>query len=118
MGEIIEPDHSGFDSTDDKGSKAAAKRKAKRQKAKEREKEKRRLEKLEIAVQKAKEESNSRCGACGEGILGCGFEKYGVNFAVLLALEVVPYLHNVNYVHLPNLLSSILTAVCSLVVGF
>jgi hypothetical protein len=85
--EIIEPVHE-FDSNDnDKDSKAAAKRKAKRQKAKEREKEKRRLEKLEIerkereiAVQKAKEESNSRCGACGEGILGCGFEKYGVNF--------------------------------------
>ena len=85
--ELIEPDHSGFDSTDDKGSKAVAKRKAKRQKAKEREKEKKRLEKLEmerneraVATQKAKEESKSRCGACGEGILGCGFEKYGVNF--------------------------------------
>jgi hypothetical protein len=85
--EIIEPVHE-FDSNDnDKDSKAAAKRKAKRQKAKEREKEKKRLEKLEIerkkrelAVQKAKEESKSKCGACGEGILGRGFEKYGVNF--------------------------------------
>jgi hypothetical protein len=85
--EIIEPVQE-FDSNDnDKDSKTAAKRKAKRQKAKEREKEKKRLEKLErerkereLAVQKAKEESKSKCGACGEGILGCGFEKYGVIF--------------------------------------
>ena len=66
----------------EKAEKTAAKKKAKRQKAKERVKEKKRLEKLESekrcraqALQKEKENSMKKCGACGEGVLGSGFEK-------------------------------------------
>lgn len=69
-------------SAEEKEAKAAAKKKAKRQKAKERAKEKKRLEKVEqekkeraLALQRKKESSANKCGACGEGILGCGFEK-------------------------------------------
>lgn len=72
---------------EEKAAKAAAKKKAKRQKAKERDKEKKRIEKLEsekkeraLAIQKEKENSAVKCGACGQGILGRGFEKYGRNF--------------------------------------
>lgn len=67
---------------EEKEAKAAAKRKLKRQKAKERAKEKKRLERIEaekkekaLKLEKKKEESKKRCGACGEGILGSGFEK-------------------------------------------
>jgi hypothetical protein len=93
---IKEPDHrdgSGFASHDagssaeDKDAKAAAKKKAGRRKAKEREREKKRLEKSEIdkneraeALLREKEASANKCGACGVGILGCGFEKFGFNF--------------------------------------
>lgn len=71
----------------EKAAKAAAKKKAKRQKAKERAKEKKRLESLEreekervLALQKQKESSAVKCGACDDGVLGCGFEKFGVTF--------------------------------------
>ena len=67
---------------EEKAAKAAAKKKAKRQKAKERAKEKKQLEKVEaakkektLALQREKEKSALKCGACGVGILGCGFEK-------------------------------------------
>jgi len=67
--------------------KAAAKKAAKRQKAKERAKEKKWLERIEqckrereLALQKEKENSALKCGACGDGILDCGFEKFGVKF--------------------------------------
>jgi hypothetical protein len=93
---ITEPDHrdgSEFASHDagssaeDRDAKAAAKKKAKRRKAKERESARKRLEKSEIdkkeraeALLREKEASANKCGACGVGILGCGFEKFGVNF--------------------------------------
>jgi hypothetical protein len=67
--------------------KLAAKKRAKRQKAKEKAKEKKLLERLEnekmeraLAIQKKKEESATKCGACGDGVLGCGFEKFGTKF--------------------------------------
>ncbi len=68
---------------DEKAAKAAAKKKAKRQKAKERAREKKQIEKVEqqkkeraMALQKEKESSSTKCDACGEGILGCGFERF------------------------------------------
>ncbi|KAL7471490.1 hypothetical protein ACHAXS_011769 [Conticribra weissflogii] len=67
--------------------KAAAKKALKRQKAKERAKEKKRLERIEqdkrereLALQREKGKSSLKCGACGDGILDCGFEKFGVRF--------------------------------------
>ena len=67
---------------EEKEAKAAAKKKAKKQKAKDRANEKKRLQKLEdekkersLALQEEKEASKKKCGACGQGILGCGFEK-------------------------------------------
>ena len=67
---------------EEKEARAAAKKKAKKQKAKDRAKEKKRLQKLEdekkersLALQKEKEASKKKCGTCGQGILGCGFEK-------------------------------------------
>jgi hypothetical protein len=67
--------------------KLAAKKRAKRQKAKEKAKEKKLLERLEnekmeraLAIQKKKEESATKCGACDDGVLGCGFEKFGTKF--------------------------------------
>ena len=93
---ITEPDHSdgsefashdAGSSAEDRDDKAAAKKKAKRRKAKERESERKRLEKSEIdkkeraeALLRKKEASANKCGACGVGILGCGFEKFGVHF--------------------------------------
>ncbi|KAL7532215.1 hypothetical protein ACHAWF_004054 [Thalassiosira exigua] len=72
---------------EERASRAAAKKKAKRQKAKERAKEKKRLERLEAekakraaALREERERSSVRCGACGGGVLGCGFEKYGATF--------------------------------------
>ena len=72
---------------EEKAAKAAAKKKAKRQKAKERAKEKKKLEKLErekkeraMALQKAKENSSTKCAHCGGGVLGSGFDKYGKKF--------------------------------------
>ena len=78
-------------SEEERAAKVAAKKKAKRQKAKERAKEKKRLEKLErekkeraialqIALQKEKELSAAKCAHCGEGIIGCGFEKFDKKF--------------------------------------
>jgi len=68
---------------EEKAAKDAAKKKAKRQKAKERAKEKKQIEKVElekkeraIALQKEKASSSTKCDACGEGILGAGFEKF------------------------------------------
>ena len=68
-------------------AKAAAKKKAKRQRAKERAKEKKKEEqlvKLENErvkeLQKKKDNSELKCGACGDGILGCGFDKFGMKF--------------------------------------
>lgn len=66
---------------------AAAKKKAKRQRAKERAKEKKKEEqlvKLENErvkeLQKQKDNSELKCGACGDGILGCGFDKFDMKF--------------------------------------
>lgn len=67
--------------------RAAAKRKAKRRKAKERAKERARSERLEteeneraMAIRREKAESTKKCCACGEGILGRGFERFGMVF--------------------------------------
>lgn len=74
-------------SAEEKATKMAAKKKAKRQKAKERVKEKKRIERIElekkeraISLQRERESSNIKCGACGDGILGVGFDKFGKKF--------------------------------------
>jgi hypothetical protein len=67
--------------------KAAAKKKAKRQRAKERAKEKKKEEQLAneekeraVRLQSKKDNSDVKCGACGEGVLGFGFEKFDMKF--------------------------------------
>ena len=72
---------------EERDARAAAKRKAKRRMAKERAKERARLERLEteeneraMALRREKAESTKKCCACGEGILGCGFERFGMVF--------------------------------------
>ena len=72
---------------EDARAKAMAKKKAKRQRAKERAKEKKKEEQQlkqekerAMDLQKKKDESKVKCGACGEGVLGCGFEKFGIKF--------------------------------------
>jgi hypothetical protein len=65
----------------------AAKKRAKRQRAKQRKKEQKEREQKEI--EKRQEEqvyfekkaaSTNKCECCGEGYLGCGFEKFGHSF--------------------------------------
>lgn len=67
--------------------RAAAKKKAKRQKAKGRANEKKKIENAAneekqkaLELQKKKDVSEVKCGCCGQGVLGCGFEKFGVKF--------------------------------------
>jgi len=74
-------------SAEEKAAKMAARKKAKRQKAKERKKEKKQIERIElekkeraISLQKERESSNVKCAACGGGILGVGFDKFGKKF--------------------------------------
>ncbi|KAL3776683.1 hypothetical protein ACHAWO_003096 [Cyclotella atomus] len=68
-------------------ARAAAKKKAKRQRAKELAKEKKKEEQQikqakehAIELQKKKDSSEVKCGACGEGVIGYGFEKFGMKF--------------------------------------
>mmetsp|Transcript_12909 Transcript_12909/g.18637 ORF Transcript_12909/g.18637 Transcript_12909/m.18637 type:complete len:280 (+) Transcript_12909:994-1833(+) len=66
-----------------RAAKAAAKRKKARQRKKEKkaalDAEKAKLAKDET-IRKRKEASAMKCAACGDGMLDCGFEKFGVRF--------------------------------------
>ena len=79
--------HNSELSEEEKAAKAAARKKAKRKKAKQRAKEKIQKEKVEqektelaMALQKEKERSATKCDACGDGILGFGFDKFGKKY--------------------------------------
>jgi hypothetical protein len=78
-------------------ARAAAKKKAKRQRAKERAKEKKKEEQQikqekerATELQKKKDSSEVKCGACGEGVLGYGFEKFGTKFCSTKCARSVP----------------------------
>ena len=71
----------------DKAAKAVAKKAAKRRREKERQKIKKAAEMAKAQMQrkfeevrKKKETSSMKCGACGEGIIDCGFERLGLKF--------------------------------------
>ncbi|KAL7481454.1 hypothetical protein ACHAW6_007127 [Cyclotella cf. meneghiniana] len=75
------------DEKEDARRRAVLKKKAKRQRAKERAKEHKRLEhaieeekERAMELQKKKDSSTIKCGSCGEGVLGHGFEKFGLKF--------------------------------------
>ncbi|KAL3785258.1 hypothetical protein HJC23_002713 [Cyclotella cryptica] len=84
---VTELENQTSDENEEARRRAALKKKAKRQRAKERAKEQKRQEHAAIKekeraveIQKKKESSNVKCGSCGEGVLGHGFEKFGLKF--------------------------------------
>jgi hypothetical protein len=84
---VTELENQISDENEEARRRAALKKKAKRQRAKERAKEQKRLEhaieeekERAMELQKKKDSSTIKCGSCGEGVLGHGFEKFGLKF--------------------------------------
>lgn len=84
---IIEFEHKAAAKEEVRVEKDALKKKMKRQRAKERAREKKKQEQFAkeekeraMNLQKKKDSSDVTCAACGQGVLGCGYEKFSAKF--------------------------------------